>query len=170
VRIIRHRRIFQLSAEGEEEEKKMERLRYFAMGTVVVVALTASGQQSGPANESRAAASAEHQQATTTQAWVPSVEQQMKVLTDKLDLSADQRAKIRPILQRLHDFTEKVVQDPSLSHEARLAKVRPERYKAHDDIGALLNDDQKQKLEEYLKGPHPEMHGNLGGSESSQPQ
>jgi hypothetical protein len=34
----------------------------------------------------------------------------------------------------------------------------------------ILNDEQKKKLDQYLQGPHPEMHGNLSGSTSQQPQ
>jgi hypothetical protein len=71
----------------------------------------------------------------------------------------------------LYDATLKVVQDESLSRDERLAKVRPQRYKARDEIRAILNDDQKKKLNEYQQGPHPEMHGNLTGATSSaQPQ
>ena len=29
---------------------------------------------------------------------------------------------------------------------------------------AILNDDQKQKLDQYLQGPHNEMHGDLTGT------
>jgi hypothetical protein len=28
----------------------------------------------------------------------------------------------------------------------------------------LLNDDQKKKLDQYLAGPHAEMHGGLSGA------
>jgi hypothetical protein len=58
---------------------------------------------------------------------VPTVEVQLKVLIEKLDLTGDQQARIRPILQELHDATEKIVQDKSLAREERLAEVRPQR-------------------------------------------
>jgi len=73
------------------------------------------------------------------------------------------KAKITPILRELHDATQKLVQDKSLSREERLAKVRPQRYKADKQIREFLSDDQKKKLDQYLQGPHPEMHGNLSG-------
>ena len=88
----------------------------------------------------------------------------MKVLTGKLDLTSEQQARITPILQKLHDAQQKLVEDKSLSREERLARVRPERYKAEEQIREILTDDQKRKLDEYLKGPHPEMHGNLSGT------
>jgi Spy/CpxP family protein refolding chaperone len=98
---------------------------------------------------------------------VPSADDQLKILTIKLDLTDDQQAKIKAILQGLHDATVKISQDQSLSREERLASVRPLRYKAHDQIREILNDEQKKKLEQYMQGPHPEMHGNLSGATSS---
>lgn len=150
----------------------MERFRYVALGTVLSLALTgalAAGAQEngGPAN---AVASGEHQQAPSTQAQISSVEQQMRVFTEKLDLTADQQAKIRPIVQRLHDQMMKVAHDPSLSHEERVDRIQPEHMKAHEEFEQILTDEQKEKLQAYMQGPHPELQMNLGGAPSSQPQ
>lgn len=128
----------------------MNRIRLLALGTMVMFASTMAAQQTttgGPAKNS-----------------VPTAEEQLKVLTGKLDLTGDQQAKIKPILQELHDATEKIVQDESLSRDERLAKVRPWRYKTDKKIREILNDDQKKKLDQYEQGPHPEMHGSLSGA------
>jgi predicted DNA-binding protein YlxM (UPF0122 family) len=132
-------------------------------------ALMAGAQQNdGPAN---AAASGEHRQVPSAQAQIPSVEQQMKVFTEKLDLTADQQAKLRPIVRHLHDVMMKAVQNPNLSHEERVAMVRPAHMKAHEEFQQILSEEQKEKLEAYMHGPHPEMQMKLGGSEySTQPQ
>jgi hypothetical protein len=98
---------------------------------------------------------------------VPNADDQLKVLTTKLDLTDDQQARIRPILLTLYDATVKISQDQSLSREQRLARVRPFRSKAHDQIREILNEEQKEKLEQYMQGPHTEMHGNLSGKTSS---
>ena len=142
----------------------MNRFHSLAIGTILIFALTAPAQQAATAPG--AADKNEHAK-PDTQDGVPTVEEQLKVLTIKLDLTADQQARIRPILQELHDATLKAVQDQSLSHEERLARVRPQRYKAHDQIREILNDDQNKKLDQYMQGPHPEMHGNLTGATSS---
>ena len=142
----------------------MNRIHSLAIGTILIFALTAPAQQA--ANAPGAADKNEHTQ-LDTQGGVPTAEEQLKVLTIKLDLTADQQAMIKPILQELHDATLKVVQDPSLSQEERLARVRPQRYKAHGQIQEILNDDQNRKLDQYMQGPHPEMHGNLTGATSS---
>ena len=101
---------------------------------------------------------------------VPAVADQLKALTGRLDLSADQQTKLKPILQELHDATLKIVRNKSLSHDERLAKVRPWRYAAAKKMREILNDDQKKKLEQYLAGPHPEVHGDLTGTPSVPPQ
>ena len=121
----------------------MSWIRSLAIGTVLIFALAVLAQQI----------------ATT-----PTVDEQLKVLTEKLDLTAGQRAKVRPIMQELHDATEKLMQDERLSREERLAKVRPQRKQADKKIRALLNDDRKKKLDQYLAGPHDEMHGGLSGA------
>jgi Spy/CpxP family protein refolding chaperone len=139
----------------------MNRFRFLAIGTILMFALAAPAQQSatGPAPNDKE----EHAQ-RAAQDGVPTVESQLKVLTEKLDLTGDQQSRIKPILQELHDATQKIVQDKTLSHEERLAKVRPQRYKADKQIREFLSDDQKKKLDQYLQGPHSEMHGNLSGA------
>lgn len=141
----------------------MNCFRSFAVGTILIFALTAPAQQAasapGVANKN------EHTELGAQD--VPNVGEQLKFLTVKLDLTADQQAKIKPIFQNLHDAQLKAVQDQSLSHEERLAMVRPQRRKAHDQIREILNDDQKKKFDQYLEGPHSEMHGNLTGTTSS---
>lgn len=142
----------------------MNRYHLFVLGIMLMFALTSVAQQSttntGDPAEGLSAGE---------DAGLPSVETQLKVLTDKLNLTERQQGKIKPILKQLHDATKKLAQDKSLSHEERLAKVRPQRYKTDERIRAVLTDDQRRKLDEYEHGPHPEMHGNLTGA-TQQPQ
>ena len=129
----------------------MRRLCLIATGAVLTFATTAAAQQTAPSLSS-------------SSAGLPTVEQQMEVLTRTLDLTVDQRAKMKPILQDLHDATEKLAQDQSLSPDERLAKVRPWRYTTDRKMREILSDEQKKKLDQYEQGPHPEMHGNLTGA------
>jgi Spy/CpxP family protein refolding chaperone len=101
---------------------------------------------------------------------VPTVAGHLKVLTEKLDLTGDQQAKIKPILQELHDATQKLVQDESMSREERLGKVRTCREKADKKIREILNDDQKKKLDQLEQEPHPELHGTLNGATPPPPR
>jgi hypothetical protein len=95
---------------------------------------------------------------------LPDVGDQLKVLTQKLDLSVDQQPKVKTILQELHDASLKLMQGESTSHEELLSKVRHLRMIADKKIREILSDVQKKKLDQYLQGPHAEMHGNLSGA------
>lgn len=139
------------------------RFLFFTLGTALIFALVTHAQQA-----TTTAGAAAKNTSSGEDASLPSVETQLRVLTEKLSLTSEQQNKIKPILKELHDTTEKLAQDNNLSHEERLAKVRPQRYKADEKIRAILNDDQKKKLDQYEQGPHPEMHGNLSGAPSPQ--
>jgi Spy/CpxP family protein refolding chaperone len=142
----------------------MNRFHSFAFGAILIFALNVSAQQAATAPGS---AEKSGQGQPSMQDNVPSADEQLKVLTSKLDLTDDQKARIKPILQGVYEATVKISQDQSLSRDERLARVRPIRYNAHDQISAILTDEQKEKLEQYMQGPHPEMHGNLSGATSS---
>lgn len=135
----------------------MDRVRSLALGTLLILALAALAQQTvtKPSTSSRGGAGG---------GGLPTVEEQLKVLTENLDLTATQRTQVRSILQHLRDATEQLMRDERLTREERLAKVRPLRRQADKKMRASLNDDQKRKLDQYLAGPHPEMHGGLSGS------
>lgn len=139
----------------------MSRYRLLPIGTILMFALTANAQQTTPSVGGSAKSTNDG-----GHAGLPTVESQLKTLTEKLNLSSDQQAQIKPILSDLHRATEKLMQDKSLSQEERLAKVRPERYKADEKMRARLSDEQKKKLDQYEQGPHSEMHGDLSGSKT----
>jgi len=136
----------------------MNRIQSVAIASLLV---TLGATAVPPANAASAPAQNEP-------AGVPAPDQQLSVLTAKLDLTADQRGKIRPILAELDDLQAKLMADATLTQDERMAKIRPARYKAADQIRAVLTDEQKPKFEAYLAGPHPEMHGNLNGSSAPQ--
>jgi hypothetical protein len=86
---------------------------------------------------------------------LPPAKEQLKILTDKLGLTADQQSKAEPIIRDLHDAT--------------LKRVRPLRLNADKKLREILSDDQKKKLDAYEHGPHDEMHGELTGHPSAEP-
>jgi hypothetical protein len=133
----------------------MKPLRSLGIAIMLLPAPSAVAQQLGPSPADDS---------------LPTVQQQLKALTAKLTLTGQQKTAITPILRQLHDETLKIVADESLTHEQRLHKVRPWRYETNREIRALLNEDQKKKLDAYLQGPHPEMHGGLSGSAAPPPQ
>ena len=135
----------------------MNRFRLLAIGTTLLFALATTAQQATTSASTKNPSAGAH-------AGVPPAEGQLTFLTAKLDLTGDQQEKIKPILQELHDTTVKLVQDQSISRDERLSKVRDSRYAADNKIRTLLNDDQKKKLDQVEQEPHPELHGDVKGS------
>jgi Spy/CpxP family protein refolding chaperone len=133
----------------------MNRFRLLAIGSMLLIAPGMLAQQTAPTGEPAKGAA--------QGVVLPNVGDQLKVLTQKLDLSVDQQPKVKTILQELHDASLKLMQDESTSHE-ELLKVRPLRMNADKKIREILSDDQKKKLDQYSQGPHAEMHGNLSGA------
>jgi len=134
----------------------MNRIRLLAIGSMLLIAPGMLAQQTAPTGESAKVAA--------QGVVLPYVGDQLKVLTQKLGLSVDQQPKVKIILQELHDASLKLMQDKSTSREELLSKVKPLRMNADKKIREILSDDQKKKLDQYLQGPHGEMHGNLSGA------
>jgi hypothetical protein len=134
----------------------MNRIRVLAIGSILSIPPAMPGQQTAPTGEPA--------QGASQSVVLPEVGDQLKVLTLKLDLSVDQQPKVKTILEELHDASLKLMQDRSASREQLLSKVRPLRMNADKKIREILSDDQKKKLDQYLQGPHSEMHGNLSGA------
>lgn len=134
----------------------MNRIRLLAIGSMLMFALAMLAQQTAqPSGPAKGAAQGLD---------LPKVEDQLKVLTQKLELTVDQQPKVKTILQELHDATHKLAHDETISHEQLLDRVRPLRIKADKQLREILTNEQKKKLDLYLQGPHSEMHGNLQGT------
>jgi Spy/CpxP family protein refolding chaperone len=80
-----------------------------------------------------------------------SVDDQVKNLTERLNLTADQQAKIKPILEDNRSQIMKVMQDDSMSREDKMAKGRGIREATNGKIRELLTDDQKKQFDDMLE-------------------
>jgi Spy/CpxP family protein refolding chaperone len=129
----------------------MNRIRLVAIGTMLMFALSALGQQTTTTPGGLAKGS------------VPAVEEQLKVLTDKLDLTGDQQPKIKGILEALRDDTQRLVGNESMPRDERLQRVQARRQEADKKIRAILTKEQNLKLDQIERGPHPELHGDVTG-------
>jgi Spy/CpxP family protein refolding chaperone len=125
----------------------MNRVRVFAIGSVLMFALALLAHQTG------AVQSAHHH-------GMPSAEDHLKVLSEKLNLTSDQQTKIRPVLQELHDSAQKLMQDQSLSQEERRARHKAHMEIADKKVRDVLNEDQTKKLDELEQESHVDSHSN----------
>jgi hypothetical protein len=133
----------------------MNRFRLLAIATTLMASLTLFAQQTA------APPPPSQEQAQTQNAAphaLPTVDQHIKVLSEKLDLTADQQTKIRPIIEHMQDESQKVIDDTTLSPEARHAKMKTIHEKATNQTRPYLSDDQKKKLDELEQEPHHHPH------------
>jgi periplasmic protein CpxP/Spy len=78
---------------------------------------------------------------------MPSVDDQIKHMTKKLNLTADQQTKLKPILEDQRTQMEKIHSDSSLSREDRMSKMQDLRQSSDTQIKSLLTDDQQKNFD-----------------------
>ena len=134
----------------------MNRIRLLVTGAILLFALTTLAQQTGTSS-------------VATGKGAPTVEKQLTLLTEKLDLNGDQQIKTKTILQQLQDATQKIMQDESMSRDERMANVRTYHYQADKELRQILGDDQKKKLDQFEQESHPEFHSNVNAATQPPP-
>ena len=121
----------------------MNRIRLLVVATVLGFALPAIAQQSAPAPPHH----------------LPTVDEHLKALSEKLNLTADQQEKARPILKEMQESMQKIMDDTSLTPEQKHEQMRPIHQNADKKVREFLTDDQKKTLDELESHSHPDMHG-----------
>ncbi len=131
----------------------MNRLRLLAVAAVLMFAMGAVAQQTTTPDGHAVA--------------VAPVDQHLKVLSEKLALTADQQDKARPILQEMHDGSQKLEDDQSLTPDQRHEGMVPVFMKADKALREILTDEQKKKLDEMEAQMHGGAHGAPHGTASA---
>ena len=131
----------------------MNRIRLLALATILMLALTTVAQQATTSSNGHGGSDS-----------ASAGEAHLKLLTEKLDLTSDQQAKAKPILQEMQGATQTFMQDESMSRDERLDNVRACRYKADRELRKMLSEEQKQKLDQLEQEMHPGLHGNTNGA------
>jgi Spy/CpxP family protein refolding chaperone len=84
-----------------------------------------------------------------------SVDEKISWMSKELNLTADQEAKLKPILEDQQKQIESVWKDSSLTDEAKMAKKSEIKASTNTQINALLNAEQQAKfatLQQQSKG------------------
>src|SRR5579883_2309933 len=95
---------------------------------------------------------------------------QLQHLTKQLDLTADQQAQIKPILESQQQQAMQLRQDQSLSQQDRRSKMMAIHQDTTSKIEAVLNDTQKQKYQAMQAKMQERMHERMQGGEAPQAQ
>jgi Spy/CpxP family protein refolding chaperone len=101
---------------------------------------------------------------------MPSVDDQVKRMTKKLNLNEDQQSKVRGILNDQRSQMERLRSDNSLSRDDRSSKMRELHENSSGQIRAALNDDQRKRFDEMLEKRRERMkrHGGENGPDGQQ--
>ena len=105
--------------------------------------------QTSPADQaaSQASSAAQAAQDSTSQvADASKVQERLQKLSSELNLTDDQKAKIKPILQNEVSQAKTVRNDNSLSADQRQAQMKDIHSSAKSQINEILTPDQQKKL------------------------
>jgi len=116
----------------------MNRRRAMTIAAAAVV-FALPALQTSFAQQAEAPAAAPH--------TLPSVDDRLHMLAEKLELSDEQQAKARPIIADMQDEMQKVMDDKTLTHEEATAKTHEAFTKADKKFREFLTDEQKTKLD-----------------------
>ena len=86
-----------------------------------------------------------------------SPEQHLQALSEKLNLTDDQKAKLKPILEDQMQQMKAVREDSSLSPEQKRAKMKSIHESLHNQINAVLTPEQQAKFKQ-MKQEQMEKH------------
>ena len=145
------------SISSEMEKSFMKLMRLLALLAASLFAMAAFAQQNAPAQEN-----GEHKHSGQMSSRMGSTDDMMKDLTTKLDLTADQQAKIKTILDENHDQMRTTMNDQSLSKEDKRAKMKSMHESIHAKVRDVLTDEQKPKFDAMVKDMESNMHGKNG--------
>ena len=99
-----------------------------------------------------------------------SVDDQIKHLSKKLNLTDDQQAKLKPILEDQRKQMEAIHSDSSLSREDRFSKMQALRQSSDAQIKGVLNEEQQKNFDKMRAEQQERMkQWRKGGDNSPAP-
>jgi hypothetical protein len=101
----------------------------------------------------------------------PSIDDQVQVLAQELNLSADQQAKVKTALEDQHTQAMGIIQDPSMPREDKVQKIHALREGTIAKVRATLtSDEQKTKFDQILAAQDNHLHQQQPPQQSQPPQ
>jgi protein CpxP len=97
-----------------------------------------------------------------------SPDDQLKRMTKDFNLTADQQAKIKPILVDAQKKMEDLRNDSSVDRQTMRAKMMQIRQDTNDQVRTVLDDKQKEKFDKQEKEREDRMQNRGGGGPGGQ--
>jgi Spy/CpxP family protein refolding chaperone len=149
-------------------------MKRFLLSTALTLALTGTAafaqqaQPTLPENSSPNANAPYHHRGH----HAPNPQKQAEMISKKLNLSADQTAKLAPILADRDQKTQALFQDQSLTQDQRRTQMKAIRDNTQQQLSSVLTPDQMQQLKSMRHGRRGGwgQHGPNGNPNQAQPQ
>ncbi|HLH07076.1 MAG TPA: hypothetical protein VKW78_07560 [Terriglobales bacterium] len=97
----------------------------------------------------------------------------MKKMAEKLNLTADQQAKLKPIFQQAHAQAKTIRQDTSLTQEQKRAKMKDLHQTTMAQLNEILTPEQQtqlKQLQEQRRAQWQQRHQQMQQQQQSAPQ
>jgi len=120
----------------------------------ILVLLAASLTFAQPSQESQAPAPDQH---AGMHHNGETADQQLQMLSEKLNLTDDQKAKLKPILQDQMQQMKAVHEDSSLSDDQKRTKTKAIHESLHEQINTVLTPEQQAKFKQ-MRQEHMAKH------------
>jgi Spy/CpxP family protein refolding chaperone len=131
----------------------MKKIRLLTLLAACLFAVAARAQQNPPAQES-----GDHKHGSHMGHDMGSVDDHVKELSTKLNLTADQQTRVKAIMEEHHQQMEAMMKDGSLSKEDKHAKMQTMHDSVHAKVREILTDEQKPKFDAMMKDMENNMH------------
>jgi periplasmic protein CpxP/Spy len=101
---------------------------------------------------------------------MPTVDEQVQHMTQKLSLTSDQQSQVKSILENERQQMEALHNDTSTADQDKRQKFQTMRQENSSKIRDVLNDDQKKKYDAMVKERGQGMHGKMHDHGGQPPQ
>jgi Spy/CpxP family protein refolding chaperone len=125
----------------------MKQIRHYMLLAVCAVALAVWGQQSTPP---QTAQPHEHMGQMGHDHGPMSADEHLQMLSQRLNLTDEQKTKIKPIIEEHLQQRQAIMKDESLTPEQKHSKMQASMESARHKIEPLLNDEQKKQLAQMM--------------------
>ena len=138
----------------------MKAIRFFTLLAASLFAMAVFAQQNPPAQPGGDQKQGGHGHMGP---GMGNVDDHVKELTTRLNLTADQQTKVKAILEENHQQMQAIMNDKSLSMDDKHAKMKSMHDAIHAKVREVLTDEQKPKFDAMVKDMENNMHGHGKG-------
>jgi hypothetical protein len=93
---------------------------------------------------------------------LPSPEERVETLGAKLNLSAEQKEKLLPVVARQQEQLQALASDTSMSRRKKMRELRDVQQETDEKVLAILTSEQKKQYQELRKEQKQKVRERLG--------